>query len=245
MNIDDFNKLADGVFIAKHQAEIGQIDHTAYSSVIYTDGEYSTKVNANTGYITISNIVNATYLIYLDMNQKVILYIYENILKTTLKHVYDELAAIRSAIVPHVEDESPEDKDKPDNIDDHTVGIDNVTYREFKDDRNIRQTLLHFNGLIDINDMVCDTCGSTEFKGPMICDDKITLEYQCIKCNTIFRLIPSRYFVVDSKTVFMDSANMLPNNKSLHILSNKSINVKVPKTEESSPVASSGEYVDD
>lgn len=213
-DLSEVVSLADGSFIAKHQAEIGQADHISYSAAIYTDGTYTTKVDDNTGLIHIHNLNRASYLVYLDHEQKVMLYIYENILPTMIKTVIDSLKNVRKEIVSK---ESDEDKESEDSISSkYLQNVDNITYGELKHDSYKRHLVLNFEGLVDINEMICDTCGGTDFNPPTLCDDGHTIEMQCSDCYTIFRLVPSRFYAIDSRTLFVRNDIMKANKNVLN-----------------------------
>ena len=136
-NIKHILELADEYFILQHKSNLEQSSHTAYSTAIYTDGKYKTSVNSSTGFIEIYNITDANYLIFLDQQQKVVLYIYENVPDILIKNISDELREARDEII--------------------------------------------------------------------INNDNKTIEYQCKNCNTIYRLAPSKYYRLLSKTKFSNN----------------------------------------
>lgn len=76
-----------------------KIDREYYSSsdVIHTDGDIKTSVNYD-GYITIESVVNATYLMFMDLEQKIYLCVYKYVPKTQYKHIKQELQILKNKI---------------------------------------------------------------------------------------------------------------------------------------------------
>ena len=208
-DLKDILELADLAFIIKHQAEINVVEHISYSTAIYSDGKFSTKINKDTGYIIIYDIINASYLVYLDKNQKVVLYIFEYISTALIKNVIDAITDAKKQI-------QLVDSLSNTNIETNTStnDLDSINYHQFKTDNEIYRKILHNANLIDINNMVCDECNQSNFKTPVLCDDNRTIEFQCKNCYTIYRLKPSKFYVLDSKTVFINNDDMIAHNPS-------------------------------
>ena len=175
--------LVDYYYIINHKHEMSKIEYISLSTNIFTNGTYETKIDSATGFIKIFNVTNADYLIYLDKDQNIILYLYANISSILNKTVVDDIKAISKTIV---------NKKKPD-----AVSLSSENF-------------LQNNGLIDLNNLVCSECDSSEFKTPVICSDGITLELQCAKCYTIYRIAPSRYYRILSKTLFASNSQSKP-----------------------------------
>lgn len=200
-------ELADQHYILQHKSHLSQSIHIAYSAAIYTDGKYKTSIDSNTGLIEIHDISEANYLIYLDQHQKVILYIYENIPEILIKNVSDELMEARDEIIV------VEKSDNTESSNFTIVSGNEYNNGEWNDDElnkirtsaSLQQIFLKENGLMNLNEMVCDECGSIDFNTPVMCNDNTTIEYQCKKCYTIYRLAPSKYYRLLSKTKFNDN----------------------------------------
>ena len=62
------------------------------------------------------------------------------------------------------------------------------------------------DGLIDVNNMTCTECGSVEFSNFSI-STAGEIECTCKKCRTKFKLIPSKYYIIKSKTIIMNTEN--------------------------------------
>lgn len=63
------------------------------------------------------------------------------------------------------------------------------------------------DGLININDMTCTECGLKDFSKFSVNSSTIEIECVCKNCKTKFKLVPSKYFVIKSKTILMDTEN--------------------------------------
>ena len=197
-NLASILQLADNYTIVDHKVEIDEAEHISVSSSIYTDGDYKYHVDTETGFIRITELKLASYICYIDRQNKVYLCIYRNIHDNQVKIITDSLISLHEQL-------NQEKKRKESfKTDDHV--IDNTNLPDL--DEATVQLLLYTNGLVDINNMKCDECGSTEFKDPILCNDDVTIEFQCNKCNTIFRVIPSRFYMLHSKTVFTDTESM-------------------------------------
>lgn len=189
--------------IAEYRTEIENHEHIASSTEIYTDGEYSKHIDPETGYVHIENLRNVTYIMYLDANSMIYLHAYKFISEHNLKVISDGIKSLKKSI--QSEDDISEFKyllTTP--IDKNTVtDVDDVYF----------EVLLRGQGIVNINNMVCDVCGGVKFKDPILCSDMKTFEYQCSNCYTIYRLAPSKYYMITSRTVFNDVSNIKVNAK--------------------------------
>lgn len=191
-----FGQIVDSLVVMEHQAEFELMTYKTSYSNFETDGMYSTKVDAVSRLIIISELVHANYLAFLDEDDKIILYIYKQIpeiklndVSNAIKRLWDHLNALEKKF------ESAEEKEV-----EPTVSIDQLTY-----DDAIKRLLIYTEGLVDVNHMECDVCGSTDFHEFVLCDDNKTIETQCANCFTIYRLVPSKYYMVVSRTTFNDT----------------------------------------
>ena len=211
-------ELADESFVIQHKSNLEKSTHIAYSTAIYTDGKYKTSVDSSTGFIEIHNISDANYLIYLDQHQQVVIYIYENIPDILIKNVSDELLEVRDEIIK-VKDAKEESKD---------IDIENISNEEWDNEElnrirssdSLQHMFLKENGLMNLNEMICDECGSKDFNTPVLCSDNKTIEYQCAKCYTIYRLAPSKYYRLLSKTKFNENIKSRLNIKYIKVNNN-------------------------
>lgn len=208
-------QYADSYIIADHRSEIEVAEHISISSSIYTDGQYKYHIDSATGYIHITELKFASYLAYIDIHNKVYIHIYREVHEEFFKIITDSLISLHEQINQDVQliEKNAEKEHVNINPDD----ISNI-------DKATLQLLLHANGLMDLNNLHCDECGSTIFKEPVMCDDNRTIECQCSKCYTIYRLIPSRYYTIHSKTIFPDISHIDITNK---IRTSKFKNIKL------------------
>ena len=188
-----FGQTTDSYYIANHKFEFEAVEYITSYDMIITNGTYNKEIDQKTGYLTIKNLRDADYIIYLDTEGKIVLSIYKHIPENLIKNVQDGIKLLWKHIDEHqiLEDikETVESKIK-----------DNKTPEE-----NTSGAITLEDGLVDLNELHCTICGSTEFNDLVLCDDNRTIEAQCKHCYTIFRMIPSRYYVLHSYSVFPDT----------------------------------------
>lgn len=229
MTLVNICNLADAYYIAKHKYEINQ-DHIASSTLIYSDGTCKHHVN-NDGYIHITSVEGATYLIYLDQEGNVFLWIYELTPELKYKEIIDSMNKLRqitgmqkhsievkSKINNKKDSKTEEFKDKKEEIKTDNVDkekpeqfiIEPVRPRLFKreDDKYISAAPAE---IVDVNNLVCTECKSTEFSS-YIENNDYSIECTCDKCGTSFIFVPSKYYILKQKIVptDMSSNEILP-----------------------------------
>lgn len=157
-----------------------EIDRDYYSAMgessIYTDGEIKSHVT-NEGYIHITSVQNATYIIFADREYHTCLCVYKYIPDITCKYIIENLHRLQYKINTTMVDNNIGNNDT--NIDSH-----------INDD------------VIDINTFTCTECDSDEkmvFKrSGSNCD---ILEAKCKTCKTEYTFTPSKYYKMASKRV--------------------------------------------
>ena len=184
-----FGAITDSYYIANHKVELENVIYVTKYDFVATNGTYTKSIDDRTGLLSIKNLVNADYIAYIDINGKIILSIYKHISEQILKDVTDGIKRLWS----HIEQVSQLLEEKETKQSPNTPTSDTTS---------LKQILMKEEGIVDINDLRCSICDSTEFKPLILCDDNTTIEAQCQNCFTIFRFIPSRYYTLHSYSVF-------------------------------------------
>ena len=157
-----------------------EIDRDYYSAMgessIYTDGEIKSHITSE-GYIHITSVQNASYIIFADREYHTCLCVYKYIPDITCKYIIENLHRLQYKI--------------------NTTMVDNNISN---DDINIDSHI--DDDVIDINSFTCTECDS---KDKMIfrrsgsnCD---ILEAKCKTCKTEYTFTPSKYYKMASKRV--------------------------------------------
>lgn len=201
MNLAIFKNIFKDInyMIVDHKSELEKHTYDVSYSEVLSDGAVHTERDDNKNCL-IAKVTNASYVTFIDNStpREVHLIVYVNILDSALHHIRNQVNTLIKYLNSIQNTNTEEDSNK---VEEPLVDITQLHQSEA-----IRQFLVHEEGLMDINNMICDICGSTEFKDPEMCNDMKTIECQCKKCFTIFRLIPSKYYIVHSRTVFLDTA---------------------------------------
>lgn len=121
--------------------------------------------------------VDAEYIIFIDRDDKVYLGIYKYIQDSKHKEIIDELKMIR------------------------------LQNKNMSSAKNQSTNNIALDDIIDINNMVCTECGSKDLSKFSTNTSTGEIECTCKVCKTKFKLVPSKYFVIKSKTIFMDTKN--------------------------------------
>ena len=191
MNLINLCAMADSYYIAEHKAEINQ-NYLSSSELIYTDGECEHHINRD-GYIEISNITNANYIVFMDQAGNVFLSIYKYILDVKYKDVLDALNQLRAQTGMYKHNANYE-------VPKNNLDVNPNKIEPLREDDEILK--LGPDELVNVNSMKCSICGSTDFIEPFKYDYNWNIKCQCKKCNTIYTLIPSKYYLVKSKKLF-------------------------------------------
>ena len=201
MNITDidfngvFGSVVNTYFIVDHRAEFELMVYKTSFSGVETDGQYSTKIDASSRLLVVTNLIHADYIAYLDEDDKIVLYIYKQIPEIKLSEVLNGI----NKLWAHLKKlEGSENKEV-------TSAESNAVTEQLAYDEAVKKTLLRDEGLVDLNHMQCDICGSDRFNDFVVCNDGKTIEAQCANCYTIYRMVPSKYYMVHSRTTFNDN----------------------------------------
>ena len=197
---NDLKKPVDQIYILKHRAEFELMTFkTSYAS-IETDGTYSSRIDADSKLLLISNLKHAEYIAYLDENDKIILYMYRQISQIKEKEIDDGIKRLWMHVANLIQQ-----SDEPELIEEPKASPALISTDQLTHDEAVRKMLLYNEGLVDLNSMHCDVCDSDEFFDFVLCDDKKTIEAQCANCYAIYRLVPSKYYMIHSRTIFINN----------------------------------------
>ena len=215
MTLTNLCDLFDCSFIADHKADLNS-NYKASSDLIYSDGKIESHIDKD-GYIIIESVDDdANYLVFLDQNGDIFLAVYRYLLEVKYKEVIDCLNNIRSqtGIKRHqlidYDTDNNKEKFKYNNMNDDdslskftgvvVVEKDNIEEPLREDD----EVLVSENDakLVNINNMECDECGSNKFIEPFWLYRDGRLKCKCAECGTIYDLIPSKYYLINSKRIF-------------------------------------------
>lgn len=152
-----------------------EIDREYYSAMgessIYTDGQIKTHVTRE-GFIHITSVKDATYLIFADRDYNTCLCVYKYIPDITCKYIMENLNLLKAKFTK---------QDEP-NMD--------IINNRIDDD------------VIDINTFTCTECDSKEkmlfARSSTNCD---ILEAKCNICKAEYTFTPSKYYKLASKRV--------------------------------------------
>lgn len=202
---DVFGGYIDNYILVDHRAQFELMTFkTSYAS-IETDGKFKTSIDADSKLLLISNLTNAEYIIYLDENDKVILYIYSRIPEIKLKEIKDGAHRLWNHLIELNKQQTDEEEEQKASTAKSDTSTAMISAEQLTHDEAIKKMLLYNEGLVDLNNMHCNVCDHNEFFDFVLCDDMKTIEAQCAHCYTIYRLIPSKYYVVHSRTIFVDN----------------------------------------
>lgn len=219
MTLNNLCDLFDASYIADHKSELNN-GYIASSELIYSDGKFTSHINAE-GYIEITSVsTESNYLIFIDNNGDIFLSVYKYLAETKFKEIIDDLNILRSQTGMHkhtttstYEPTIMRNNNNNNPIDDdHKLAEFSGTIVTAKDEieeaPKYEDPILTVEGdakLININNMECEECGSTEFVEPFWLYKDGRLKCKCSKCGTIYDLIPSKYYVISSKRIFTNT----------------------------------------
>lgn len=193
MTLLNLCSLADSYYIAELKGELNQ-DYFSSSDLIYSDGTFDHHINKD-GYIKITNLQGANYILFMDQSGNIFLSIYKYTSEPKYKEIIDNMNHIRDQTGMYKHSESifnniaapkiniPKDKVEVPREEDEVLKLAN-------------------DELVNINNLSCSVCGSTNFVEPFELDHEGTIRCQCNQCRTIYELMPSKYYLVKSKTIF-------------------------------------------
>ena len=189
MNLADICTIADSYYIAENKLELNQ-EYLSSSELIHSDGTFSHHINKD-GYIVIYDIVDANYIVFIDQSGDLFLGIYRYIQDIKFKEIIDNMNVIRNQTGMHKHNASVEVTDIEPNRECDPV------LKDAADD------------LVNINNMICTECGSKDFVEPFAYDSDKNITCQCKTCSTIYKLSPSKYYAIKSKTIFSNVNDIL------------------------------------
>lgn len=190
MTLSNLCSLADTYYIAEHKPELNQT-YISSSEFIYSDGTFKHHIN-NDGYIEIGEIVDANYVTFIDQAGNLYLAIYKYIQEIKFKEIIDRINKIRDQTGMHKHS---------------TVIVDNDSDAEPPAEKDKILTNSADGDLVNVNNMVCSICGSNKFVEPFVYDADHNITCECENCRTVYYLIPSKYYIIKSKTIFTASTN--------------------------------------
>ena len=186
--------MFDNYYIANHKADLNKT-YLASSELIYSDGTYRHHVDKE-GYIVITEVSDANYLIYIDQCGDICLWVYENIIEVKYKDIVDSLNTLREQTKMH--------KHTINNHDVCAIKEEHLTELYEKEPKREEDPIL-VNApaeIVNINSFTCSECGSTSFEAQRKQNGKF--KYICMNCKTKYILIPSKYYIIKSKTISND-----------------------------------------
>ena len=251
MTLMNLCSLADAYYIAKRKTELDQ-KHIASSDLIFSDGTTKHHVN-NDGYISIYNVEDANYLLYLDQDGNIFLWVYELILEVKYKEIIDRINKIRdtmgmykhtvkarekSNIVKQTIPSSVQKDEVLNNNEEEIIKEDNKQEEDIIN--NKKHKTIHYNReedkyigsapaeIVDLNNLECTECQSKSFSS-IIANEDYSLECTCDNCGTKFVFIPSKYYIIKSKTIVTNTEN---NAISEYLIDNRRYNFRNAESED-------------
>lgn len=190
MTLANLCSMFDSYYIAAHRTELDH-KYIASSELIYSDGIFKHHVDKD-GYIVIKQVQDADYLIYIDQSGNICIWIYQNTLESKYKEIIDTCNKIRDLTKMHrhsTEARVTENK---------SITVDHKD--ESEDDEIIKSSPVE---VININTFRCTECESRKFDVKIL--NSGAFKYKCKKCKTIFKLVPSKYYIISSKTIISNT----------------------------------------
>jgi hypothetical protein len=172
MTINELCTHFDKHEIVNTQLEIDR-DYYAVMDAIYSDGEIKSHITRE-GYIHITSVHDASYIIFVDRDYEICLCVYKYIPDIMCKYIMENLHAVQCVM----------NKSNDDPVCDAETSV------------NI------YDGVIDINTFTCTECNS-EDKMIFTRSKTNTeaLESRCPHCKTEYTFVPSKYYKLSSKRV--------------------------------------------
>lgn len=176
--INDLCNLFDKHEIVELETQIDR-EYYASTDAIFTDGEIKSNITRD-GYIHITSVKNANFLMFVDIEHNIYLCIYKYIFTTKFKYIRQKLQILRSRL------EEIKENVYADSSDEKNTVIDCIA-KNINDD------------VIDINTFTCE-CGSKE---KMIFtrskNNYEAIEAKCKACKSEYVFVPSKYYKLASK----------------------------------------------
>ena len=205
-------QLADVYYIADHQIDLNQ-RYVSLSDRIYTDGKASHHVDKE-GYIIIESLINASYIVFIDKSGDVCLWVYKYIPDTMYKTIMDHLNLLRSqtgigkhAVVFHDDEVDGIDTTISEGIPAaFPMEVSNKPKQQYiQQDKNYNRNNDEYlkqapADIVDVNNFICTECGDLIDRNISMNIDS-SINCTCNHCGTVFKLIPSKYYIIKSKVI--------------------------------------------
>lgn len=179
MKLENLCDLFDSHEIVDKKDALSKV-YVASSSIIYSDGEFDQYVDKD-GYVRITNITDAMYIMFLDIEGDLFISIYKYIPETHYKEVIDRMNKIRNQM---------------------GMQRHNNIHSDFFVDLEKSSLLETDNTLVDVNNLKCGECGNNMRKKFKKDKDIVAI---CDTCNLKYLLIPSKYYVIKAKEILYSS----------------------------------------
>ena len=176
MSIVDLCNLFDRSEIVDTQLELDR-EYYSSSDSIFTDGDYKTSIDDANGYIHITSVQNATYLIFIDVENKIYLCVYKYLPTNKYKFIKQKLQLLKNTINQYNNS--------------NTTPVEPSTNTQY-----------NTGDIIDINTFKCTECNSTA----KLCFRRVegnpdALTTKCSICKTEYVFMPSKYYKLSSKRI--------------------------------------------
>lgn len=172
MNLTDLCSLCGQYEIVDTKSQLDK-DYYSYSNIIYSDGHVKSHINSE-GYIHITNVENADYIMFIGIDYSIYLGIYHRTPDTKYKEIIDNLNKLKKISSEILESKVDNDKDTLQNTD-----------------------------LVDINTFTCIQCGSNKpmkFTRNRN-NNPDALHCKCDNCKSEYTLVPSKFYRISSKKI--------------------------------------------
>lgn len=206
MNLNELLKQPDTYYIAATRAKISESEYLSQSELIYSDADFKHHIRSD-GYIKITNInLKVNYIVFLDSNGNIFLAIYKFIPEEKYKEVCDAICSLRKQLgvyahnpepLPDAETVSTTQEIKGNNV--SSV----LSKEEDGMERADESLTISLNGIYDMNNFSCPDCHSQDVDDVKISGWEVIK--QCNSCGTQFNMVPSRFYIIKSRTVFTGS----------------------------------------
>lgn len=172
MELINLCQLCDQYEIVDTKPQLDR-DYYSHSNSIYSDGRVISHINSE-GYIHITNVEDADYIMFAGINHAIYLGIYKYTPEVKYKEILDRLNRLKNMTAEMLEE----------NI------------------NNNVKTVTQNTDLVDINNFACDQCGYIDklqfTRSPTNPDALIC---KCNQCKSEYTLVPSRYYRISSKKI--------------------------------------------
>jgi DNA-directed RNA polymerase subunit M/transcription elongation factor TFIIS len=190
VTINNVCSLFDQFEIVDVQAGLNR-EYYASSEIVYSDGEVESNINSE-GYIHITYVHNATYIIFIDRDDNCFLCIYKYASETKYKEIIDNMNRLKKL----------------------SGKIDDKEAKIQEDIDNISKTIT--DDLIDINEFKCTECKSTDkMNFTRSTKESDVLMCKCNHCKTEYTFTPSKYYRLASKKIVYFKSNKSSRNISV------------------------------